>query len=289
MTFSIVDAGVPLVTFLLMVVVGLDLTVGEFHRVRRRPLVLLAGLLAPILVLPPLAWGVVALSNPSASVATGLLIMAACPIGGISNVYSLFARANTALSVTLTTLSCLLASISIPVIAGGLARVMGRELVFPVPGRLLLVQLMLMIAAPVLLGMFARARWPGAAARHQPALQRLAFTLVGMLILAVIVSEFALFARELTGLLPRVLLFMLLSLGAGALVGALIRADRAECLTLSLEFGTRNVAVATAIAVTILGRIDFAVFSATYFLVELPLMLVLAVAFRTNSPRRPAV
>jgi BASS family bile acid:Na+ symporter len=280
MSPGVVDIAIPLVTFLLMVVVGLDLTAGEFQRVRRRPVVLLAGLLAPVVVLPPLAWGLVTFSAPSSTVATGLLIMAACPIGGISNVYTLLARADTALSVTLTTLSCLLAAVTIPTISGGLAMVSGRELAFSVPGRLLIVQLMLMLAVPVLLGMFIRVRWPEVASRHQSTLQRVAFTLVALLVVVVVWSQFDLFRRELAGILPRALLFMLLSLGAGALVGLMIGADRVEWVTLALEFGTRNVAVAAAIAVTMLGRIEFAVFGATYFLAELPLMLLLVVALR---------
>jgi bile acid:Na+ symporter, BASS family len=280
MNHGVVDIGVPLVTFLLMVVVGLDLTIGEFRRVWHRPHVLLAGLLAPIVVLPPLAWGLVLLSKPSPPVAAGLLLMAACPIGGISNVYTLLAGADTALSVALTTLSCALAVVTIPAISGGLANVIGREFVFPVPGRLLLVQLILMLGVPVLLGMMIRVRWSAVASRYRSAIQRTAFALVAVLIVVVIGTQFGLFLRELTGLVPRVLLFMLASLGAGALVGMMVRADRLEWATLALEFGTRNVVVATAIAVTALGRIDFAVFSATYFLAELPLMLLLTIAFR---------
>jgi len=280
MSRGVVDAAIPAVTFLLMVVVGLDLTAGEFYRVSRRPVVLVAGLLAPVIVLPPLAWGLVSLTRPSPAVATGLLIMSACPIGGISNAYSLLARANTALSVALTTLSCLLAAATIPAINAGLAFLFGYEVAFPVPGRLLIVQLMVMLAVPVLLGMFIRVRWPDAAARHQPVAQRVAFTLVALLIVVIVSSQLELFLRELTGLVPRALLFMLVSLGAGALAGLLIRADSSERVTLALEFGTRNVAVAAAIAVTMLGRMDFAVFGATYFLAELPLMLLLAMTLR---------
>ena len=50
-------------------------------------------------------------------------------------------------------------------ISAGLAGVIGRDLAFPVRGRLLIVQLILIIAAPVLLGMFIRVRWPDVASR----------------------------------------------------------------------------------------------------------------------------
>ena len=94
----------------------------------------------------------------------------------------------------------------------------------------------------------------------------MAFTLVALLIVVVIEGQFDLFLRELPGILPRVLLFMVASLGAGALVALMIRAHRAEWITLAVDFGTRNVAIATAIVVTMLGRTDFAVFGTTYFL-----------------------
>lgn len=283
MTQTHLDVAIPLVTFLLMVVVGLDLRAAEFSRVRRRPVVLATGLLAPPLVLPPLALGLVSLLRPSSAVAAGLLIVAACPIGGISNVYSLLARADTALSVTLTALSCLLSVVTIPAITLGLEMATGEPLGLVVPGRVLVMQLTLMIIVPVLSGMFIRARRPEIASRHRSAVQRLAFTLLALLVLAIVWSQFDLFRREFTGAILLVMTFALLSLGAGALAGLLIRADRSERVTLTLEFGTRNVAVAAAIAVTMLGRIEFAVFGATYFLAELPLMLWLALALRGSD------
>ncbi|MCM3880551.1 MAG: hypothetical protein ND807_10630, partial [Vicinamibacterales bacterium] len=52
------------------------------------------------------------------------------------------------------------------------------------------------------------------------------------------------------------------------------------------EFATRNVGVATAIAVTILGRVEFARFGITYFMTEAPMMLLVAAAFRRRRAAR---
>src|SRR5262249_37235500 len=71
---------------------------------------------APLVLLPPLAVGLVWLFAAPPDIAAGVLLVAACPIGGVSNGYSSLARASTALSVTLTGLSCLCASFTIPVI-----------------------------------------------------------------------------------------------------------------------------------------------------------------------------
>jgi ACR3 family arsenite efflux pump ArsB len=59
-------------------------------------------------------------------------------------------------------------------------------------------------------------------------------------------------------------------------------------VTLGVGVATRNVAIATAFAVTVLGQIQFAVFATTYFLVEVPIMLVAIGIFRWTTLTSPA-
>ena len=109
----------------------MDLTVAHFDRVRRRPVMLAAGLVAPVVILPALALLLDRLSaKPPAHVAAGLLLVAACPIGGISNTYSYLAQASTALSVALTTLSSALAALTIPAISRGFELALGSPMGF---------------------------------------------------------------------------------------------------------------------------------------------------------------
>jgi len=72
-------------------------------------------------------------------------------------------------------------------------------------------------------------------------------------------------------------------MGAGWLVGSAIGATRGGRFTLAAEFATRNVAIATAIAVTLLNRLEFAIFATMYFLAEVPLMLAAIALFRASS------
>jgi hypothetical protein len=73
---------------------------------------------------------------------------------------------------------------------------------------------------------------------------------------------------------------VLASVLAGWATASLITTDRRDRFAIASEFGARNVAVATAIAVTILGRLEFARFAAAYAFVELPLMLTAVFLFR---------
>jgi BASS family bile acid:Na+ symporter len=277
---TFVDVTVPLVTFLLMAGVGMDLTRRDFARLSRYPGTVAAGLLAPLLVLPPIAVGLIRLFRPSPDVEAGLMLVAACPIGGISNTYSYLAGASTALSVTLTAVSSLLAILTIPTLDRVFAAMLGRPLGFTAPTALLIIQLLLMLALPIGTGMWIRRRWPQMADDRRPLVQRLGFFALAVLLATVIVGERDRFAIGLSRTVPLGTAFVVASFAAGWTIGGMIRAAAADRFTLATEFATRNVAIASAIAVTLLERVEFAVFATIYFLTEVPLMLAAVVLFR---------
>jgi bile acid:Na+ symporter, BASS family len=278
-----VDLAIPLITFLLLAAVGLDLTRQDFLRLARKPRLIVAGLVGPLVLLPPIALALVSVAEPPEHLASGLLLIAICPVGGVSNAYSYLARASTALSVTLTGLSCLLATATIPGLTLAFEALLGRPLGLSVPVRLLFAQLVVVLATPVALGMFVRDRWPATAARHEPSLRRAGFGLLGLLIVFVLVREGPEFARYV-GVTVRLSAGFVLASGlAGVAVGRLFARDRGDRFTLAVEFATRNVAIATAVAVTLAGRIELAVFATTYFLTEVPIMLTAIAWYRWRS------
>jgi bile acid:Na+ symporter, BASS family len=280
-----VDVTIPLVTFLLLVAVGLDLTRQDFLRLRRQPWLIVGGLVGPLVLLPPIALLLVSVVAPPEHLAAGLLLIAICPVGGVSNTYSYLARASTALSVTLTGLSCLLATVTIPALTLVFEALLGRPLGLSVPVRLLFAQLIVVLAAPVALGMFVRQRWPAFAARRESSLRRAGFGGLGLLIVFVVVQQGPAFVRDLGVTIRLSAGFVLLSGLAGVAVGRLVARDRADRFTLAVEFATRNVAIAAAVAVTLAGRIELAVVATTYFLTEAPIMLCAVALYRRRFSR----
>ena len=278
----------PVLTFVLLAGVGLDLTVDDFGRVRRQPALMLAGLVGPLFLLPPIAVGLAWAFQPTPEVTAGLLLVAACPIGGISNTYSYMARASTALSVALTGLSCLLCGLTVPAVGRFLEMVTTQPLKLTVPIPTLITQLLLMFTLPVALGMWARRRWADRARRYQPTLQNLAFIGVGLMLVLIILNDPRAFLRDLPSTVPLAAVFIVCSAVAGWMAAAMVTGDPRDRFTLAAEFGTRNLGVAIAVAVTMLGRVEFARFAYTYFLTELPLMLVAAALFRRRLGDRLA-
>jgi BASS family bile acid:Na+ symporter len=283
MVKTLIDVVVPAINFTLLVAVGLDLTADDFARVRRHRALVLTGLIAPLFILPPIALLLTSMFETAPDVTAGMLLIAACPIGGISNAYSYLARASTALSVTLTGLSCLLASLTIPLVGQALEWAVGRALDLAAPIPLLVGQLVMVLGLPLAVGMWVRRRSPDFAARCRPTLQRLAFTGIAIVFLLIILDAPGAFLSELATTALPAAVFVLMSMGAGWLVSLLVTADPKDRFTLAAEFGTRNIAVAIAIAVTLLGRVEFARFATTYALVEVPLMLGAIALFRRQQ------
>lgn len=283
----VLDVAVPVVAFLVMTVVGLDLTRADLARVAARPRIVAAGLAAPLVLLPPLALLVLAAVPMPAEIGAGLLLLAVCPVGGISNAYNWLARAATALSVTLTAASCVAAVVTMPLLTRAFELALGRPLGYRAPVGPLAAQVLVLLVLPVALGMTLREKAPGLASRHERAFGRVAFAGLALLLGFVLVREWD---RFVTNLAPTALasaVFVLFAMAAGGAVAMASGADRNERFTLSVEFATRNCAIAAAVAITLLGDTRFAVFATTYFFTEAALVGAAIALFRHRGAARP--
>lgn len=178
----------------------------------------------------------------------------------------------------------LLAIVTIPALAVVFGGAVGHPLGVAVPLPLIFAQLLLMLALPVTVGMLVRFSRPALASRSQPYFRAFGFAGVAVLIVLIVASDPAAFVHGLRGTVPLAATFVAASFLAGSLSGTVSGASPSDVFTLATEFATRTMAVATAIALTPAGRVDFAVFATTYFLTEIPLMLGAIVVYRGTRP-----
>ncbi len=171
---------------------------------------------------------------------------------------------------------------TIPLLTLLFERTLGHPVGFAVPVVTLMTQLLFLLALPVGVGMYIRRRWPSAADSHRADIQRLGFGALGLLVVIVTISQRDQFRDQFADTAPLAVLFVAISMSAGWLVGRLAGANRPDRFTMSVEFATRNVAIATVIAVVVLGQVRFAVFATTYFLIEMPLMLAAIAVYRSR-------
>ncbi|HJT22466.1 MAG TPA: bile acid:sodium symporter [Nitrospira sp.] len=282
---TILDIAIPAVAFLIMLVVGLDLTVQDFKRLARIPRVAIAAMLGQIVLLPAAAAVLVRTLPLKPHIATGLLLIAACPAGGLSNYYTYLAGANTALSVTLTAGSCLAALGTMPLVMVLYEAYLGQAADVQLPATRLIGHLVLMLGLPVLIGMAVRRLYADFAARHERAFRLVSVVGLAALVGYVVFEEGARVWDNVTETSVVGAAFVCAAMALGYLVGYLSGGGPGERFTLLIEFAVRNVAIATAMAVTVLGHIEFAALGAAYFLIEVPILFAAVAWFRYVSAR----
>jgi len=278
---------VPFVVFVLMTIVGTDLTPNDFRRVGRYPRMVATATLAQLVLLPAASAAVILVFRPEPLLTAGLVLLAACPPGAAANIYTYLAGANLALSVTLTAVSSLLAVATLPLIAStGLKLLLTDAQRVEVPILVVAEQLVLLLLVPITLGMGARGRWPAWIARYRPVLQAAGLAATTALVVGVAWGESGLFLRSLGQTVMIALTFSVLTMLTGWLVGRTLSDAPADHFTMLIQFSTRNLAIATVVAATLLGRPEFAVVAVAFFIVQSAVALTMVGLFRRRASTR---
>ena len=102
------------ILIVLMFQLGIEIDRHAFAEVARKPLAVTAGLIGQIIVLPLIAIALGKLTNLPPIYFLGLVLIACCPGGSSSNVFSMLAKGDVALSVTLTALSSIITLFTLP-------------------------------------------------------------------------------------------------------------------------------------------------------------------------------
>jgi BASS family bile acid:Na+ symporter len=269
----------PLVLFLLMTVVGLQLTPEDFRRVLAAPRAVVGGTLGQLLLLPLMTWGVLSALALSPVFGAGAVLLAASPGAGLSNVMTAVARGHVALSVTLTGISSVLAVVTLPALAAlGMRVFLGDAARVEVPVGHLVRQLLFFLLVPIVFGMWLRSRRPDAVARTVAWANRVVIVAIVVLTaLGALSGEMNLpLGGELVAAAVAALAWTLAAMGIGWGVATLLGLDANDRFTLLIEFSARNIALAFIVAVGSLGRLDLALFGGAYAVTGFPLVIGLA-------------
>jgi len=283
----------PATLFILMTIVGLELRLADFRRVAAAPRAIVVGTLAQVLLLPLMTWAVVAALAVPPVFGAGAVLVAVSPGAGASNILTALAGANTALSVSLTAMTSVLAVVTLPIIAAlGMTLFLGDGVSVDVPVLSLIAQLTFSLLLPISLGMTLRARRPAFAARNRRRLQLLGGLAIASLIaLAVAFGEeesLASFEQVQAGILAAAV-WTLAAMAIGWGVASLLRLTSADRFTFVIEFGARNVAVAAIVGISALDRLDLTFFGAAYAIVGYPMIGVAALWWRRSRTSESAL
>jgi BASS family bile acid:Na+ symporter len=227
---------------------GLTLRLEDFSKVVRNPWPIAVALIGQLVLLPAIALGLAYLFHLSPVFFIGLVLIACCPGGSSSNVFSKLAGGDVALSVTLTALSSIITLFTIPFIMSWATQLVGESVGITLPVGNLIKQNLVLMLLPVLLGIGMHYAWPKAADKTDKVLGKLAFPLLLTLITIFFIQHHRTILENIGTLGLCVTLLILLAIGCSSLLSRLVKNNAQQRRTIVIEVGMQNAAQAIAIA-----------------------------------------
>ena len=237
----------PILT-ILMFDLGLCLKLQDFARVVKAPKAVLLALFGQIVLLPLIAWGIGSIFELTPVFFLGLILIACCPGGSSSNIFSKLAGGDVALSVTLTACSSLITLVTVPVIMAWSTRAAGEAVGITLPVGNLLKQNLLLMLLPVLIGIGVNQWWPKAAAAIDKVLAKAAFPALMLLVTVFFAQHYRTIFDNIGKVGSCVTALILLAAGIAAALSRLFRISGSQRRTVVIEVGMQNAAQAIALA-----------------------------------------
>lgn len=236
---------------LVMFGVALELTVKDFRRLIEQPRRVIVGLVSQILLLPALTYVLILILQPTTSVALGMLLVAACPGGNLSNMLTIMAKGNGALSVSLTALATLMAVFTVPlnfVFWAGVYLPSANEVqTISLSAGQLVETLLWVVGLPLLLGMSIHRGLPHFTQRARRPMRILSLIIFAAFIIAAFAANFSYFLQYVHLLVLIVLAHNALAYTIGYLLSKYSGLEMADRKAIALETGVQNSGLALVI------------------------------------------
>lgn len=246
------QTGIKVLIAVFLLGVALDVRLADLRAVVRRPLVLVGGLAAQFAVLPALTLLLCRALDVGGSVALGMLLIACCPAGNLSNLLTHRAHGDVALSIALTTASNLLAVVATPLAFGFWA---AR---YPAADALLNdirldpvemgVEVALLIGLPFAIGIAVAARRPGLAARLRRPVEIAVLVALLLVIVAGLATRGGVIVEHLDEVALPAIIQNAVVLLVGYAVGRAFLLPPQGVRAMTFETGIRNTALGLVLA-----------------------------------------
>lgn len=253
---------------IIMMGMGLTLTLTDFKRVAQNPKPVLLGLMNQIILLPLVALGLVYLFEPPAFIAIGMILLAACPGGTSSNLVTLLAKGDLALSVSMTAINSIITIFTIPFWVGyAYSAYLAEAANMASPTAAIFKTLIVILAIPLTLGMIIKRRSSAFADRMERPVRIASSVFLTVVILGLLAREFDLFKQYVGDTLAIVAALNAITMGMGYALSKAVGLNLKQGLTIAIESGIQNGTLTISLAVITLNQPDFAIIAAIYSLV----------------------
>ena len=224
--------------------IALELKPSDFSRLAKAPKAVLTGLSSQFILLPSLTFCLVLILAPPPSIALGLILVAACPGGNISNFITHRAGGNAALSVSLTAVSTVSAIFLTPAniafwgsLYGPTRQILQQTAIDPVS---VAITVGFMLVLPLCLGMALNARRPDVAERLRRPMQYLSMGIFITFVVLALAANWSLFLQYAGAVAVLVFAHNALALGGGYALATVAGLSAFDRRAITIETGIQN-------------------------------------------------
>ncbi|MCR5351609.1 MAG: bile acid:sodium symporter, partial [Bacteroidales bacterium] len=258
----------------------------DFVRVVKAPKAVFVALFGQLVLLPLIALGIGKLFALEPVFFIGLVLIACCPGGSSSNIFSKLAGGDVALSVTLTALSSVITLVTVPLIMAWTTAAAGTAVGITLPVGNLLKQNLLLMLLPVLVGIAMGYFWPKAAAATDRVLSKAAFPALMVLVTVFFAQHYRTIFANMATLGLCVTMLILAAALCASLLSRSVRLGAQQRRTIVIEVGMQNAAQAIAVATSpfIFANEEMAIPAILYSLMmNVVLLLYVAIVRRKTT------
>lgn len=239
----------PVALAIIMFTLGLGLTVDDFKRVVLIPKGVGVGLFNLLLISPFLAFLLAEVFNLNTEMAVGLVLLGATPGGTLANMFTHLAKGETALSITMTAISSVVAVLTIPLFLGlatdrfGTVGDLDEVNMLSVAFRTFLITVL-----PLAIGLWLHHRMGDRAESLRQRLSPVSLVLFVLVVIGAVAAEFDLIKEHFAKVALAALCLNLLAMTISFTLSRVVRLNDRQATAIALELGVHNATVAIAVA-----------------------------------------
>jgi len=241
-----------------MISVGSSIELRHLKRIFQRPKRLIWGLVLQIVLFPAFAFLIASISNLPVEYKVGLIILAACPGGALSNFITYLIKGDTALSVSLTSTNSLVILLTIPIyLSLAFTTFLNQSITVTLPVLNLILQVLILVIIPVLIGSTLRYFKPKQTLKIQTPLKIFSSILLAVFFTIKVFGPTSIggigITKELVlTIFPWALLLNIGGLFLGFLIMKALKSNNKIATTMGIEVGLQNTILALLITDVIL-------------------------------------
>lgn len=265
--------------------IALDTRLEDFAAALRRPWAITVGVLVQFVALPAITFLLTLVLDVRASIALGMILVACCPPGNVSNILTHRSGGDVALSVSMTAVSNVLAIFLMPlnVAFWGSLHPTGQDILedISLSATDMLVEVGLVIGVPFALGITIARLWPRVAAAGHRVIGPISYLALAAIIVIGVANNWDVFVDYIGIVLLAVLLHDALALALGYGVGRAARLPDGSVRAMTFEVGIRNAGLGLLLVFTYFdGLGGMALVAAWWGIWDIIAGLALAIAWR---------